>query len=143
VQIIIEYDGFEFHFNNRESVHAGNYDQYMSHSDVERQMVIESYGYKFLRLNRFNIGHDPVLTLSNRIEKLVNTADVQVRAVSLDAISSTVEKLQNKTAKDLQAFFDRSLAGGKGGYGRICLVCMRAAQTENRYHAPAPWGRFW
>jgi superfamily I DNA and/or RNA helicase len=152
VQIIIEYDGFEFHFNDRENVHAGNYDQYMSHSDVERQKVLESYGYKFLRLNRFNIGHDPVLTLSNRIEKLVNTADVQVRAVSLDAISSTVEKLQNKTAKecgkcatvkDLQAFFDRSLAGGKGGYGRICLVCKRAAQTENRYRATGPRGRFW
>jgi hypothetical protein len=145
VQIIIEYDGFEFHFEDRENIHAGNYDQYMSHSDVERQKVLEGYGYKFLRLNRFNIGHDPVTTLSNRIEKLVNTADVQVRAVSLDAISSTVEKLQNKTAKecgkcatvkDLQAFFDRSLAGGKGGYGRICLVCKRAAQSENRYQRP-------
>lgn len=134
VQVIIEYDGFEFHFTGRENVHAGNYDQYMTASDVERQKVLESYGYKFLRLNRFNIGENPVATLSQRLEKLVNTADVRVRAVALDSISSTVEALQNKkakecskcsTVKELQAFFDRNLAGGKGGYGRICMACKR------------------
>ena len=145
VQIIIEYDGFEFHFSDHEKVHAGNFDQYMSHSDVERQKVLESYGYKFLRLNRFNIGANPVATLSSRIEKLVNTADVQVRAVALDAISSTVKKLQDKSAKecskcstvkDLQAFFDKNLAGGKGGYGRICIVCKQASQSDFGYQRP-------
>ena len=113
----------------------------MTASDVERQKVLESYGYKFLRLNRFNIGENPVATLSQRLEKLVNSADVQIRAVALDAISSTVEALQNKTAKEcskcstvkeLQAFFDRGLAGGKGGHGRICMACKKT----NSFHPP-------
>ena len=34
-------------------------------------MVIESYGYKFLRINRFNLGEDPVSTLSERLKRLV------------------------------------------------------------------------
>jgi hypothetical protein len=143
VQVIIEYDGFEYHFSNPEKVHAGNFDQYMTSADLERQKVLESYGYKFLRLNRFNIGENPVATLSQRLEKLVNMADVHVRAVALDAISSTVEALQNKTAKecskcknvkDLQSFFDRGLAGGKGGHGRICLQCKRGSQVSMGYH---------
>jgi hypothetical protein len=124
VQIIIEYDGFEFHFIDHEKIHAGNFDQYMTESDVERQKTLESYGYKFLRY-----------TISQRLDKLINLADVPVRAVALDAIGSTVEALQNKTAKecprcrsvkDHHAFFDRSLAGGKGGYGRFCMACKLA-----------------
>jgi hypothetical protein len=123
----------------------------MSHSDVERQKVLESYSYKFLRLNRFNIGADPVVTLSHRIEKLVNTAEIQVRAVALDAISSTVKKLHDRSAKkcskrstvkDLQAFFDKSLAGGKGGYGRICMVCKHANHSNFRYQRPRCTGWF-
>ena len=102
VQIIIEYDGFEHHFKDHDKVHAGNFEQYMTESDVERQKTLESYGYKFLRLNRFNLGEAPVVTLSQRLDKLVNSADVQVRAIALDAISSTVEALQNKTAKEMQ-----------------------------------------
>ena len=146
VQIIIEYDGFEVHFSDHEKVHAGNFEQYMSHSDVERQKVLESYGYKFLRLNRFTVGQNPVQTLSTRIEKLVSTADVRVRATALDAISSTLMRLQDKSAKecgncatvkDLQAFFDKNLAGGKGGYGRICMVCKRVTHTKSGYSRPA------
>jgi hypothetical protein len=137
VQIIIEYDGFEYHFNDHDKVHAGNFDQYMTESDVERQKTLESYGYKFLRLNRFNLGEAPVETLSQRLEKLVNSADVQVRAIALDAINSTVEALQNKTAKECSkcrtvkehsAFFDKTLAGGQGGYGRICMSCKRGSR---------------
>ncbi|WP_158823948.1 hypothetical protein [Granulicella sp. S156] len=44
VQIIIEYDGFEYHFNDHDKVHAGNFDQYMTESDVARQKALESYG---------------------------------------------------------------------------------------------------
>jgi very-short-patch-repair endonuclease len=100
VQLIVEYDGFEYHFKDRDRVHAGNYEYYMSEADVERQKTLESYGYKFLRLNRFNVGDNPVATLSERLERLVNTADVEVRAVALDAINSTVEALHNGTAKE-------------------------------------------
>jgi very-short-patch-repair endonuclease len=57
----------------------------MMEADVERQKTLESYGYKFLRLNRFNIGDNPMVTLLQRSESLVNTPDVEVRAVVLDA----------------------------------------------------------
>jgi very-short-patch-repair endonuclease len=76
VQIVIEYDGFEHHFRNRESVHVGNYSRYMTAADIERQTILESYGYKFLRVNRFNIGADPVQSLSDRLERLVRLSSV-------------------------------------------------------------------
>lgn len=42
---------------------------------------------------------DKFETISQRLEKLVSIADVKVRAVVLDAISSTVKQLQDKKAK--------------------------------------------
>ena len=43
----------------------------MSDKDVYRQKVLEGYGYKFLRINKFNIGKDPIETLDNRLQNLV------------------------------------------------------------------------
>lgn len=65
-KIIIEYDGFH-HF-----VRANEWtDQvYYSDKDLEREKTLESYGYKFLRLNRFNLGKDPVATLDCRLRDL-------------------------------------------------------------------------
>ena len=40
-------------------------------SDINRQKILEGYGYKFLRINKFNIGKNPVETLNNRLEGLV------------------------------------------------------------------------
>lgn len=70
-RIIIEYDGFEEHFHNREWVTEYNFEQYMSSDDVYRQKVLEWYGYQFLRINKFNIGKDPIKTLSDRIVKML------------------------------------------------------------------------
>ncbi len=70
-KIIIEYDGFEFHFQDYASVNEFNYDQYYTEQHVYREKVLESYGYNFLRLNRFNVGKDPIETLSQRLENVV------------------------------------------------------------------------
>lgn len=73
-KIIIEYDGFDLgfgHFENHEDINEFNYDQYHTEQHVYREKVLESYGYKFLRINRFNIGKDPVGTLNHRLEALV------------------------------------------------------------------------
>jgi very-short-patch-repair endonuclease len=132
IQIIVEYDGFEFHFTEPEKVHAGNFDQYLTEADVERQKTLESYGYKFLRLNRFNIGENPVANLSTRMEKLIDGAQVLARAISIDAIGATVKALQDGSQKvcskceklrDKSQFFDKLLANGTGGYGRVCMPC--------------------
>jgi very-short-patch-repair endonuclease len=70
-KIVIEYDGFREHFENRDEVNEANYSFYMKDDDVYRQKVLEGYGYKFLRINRFNIGDDPIETLDKRISNLV------------------------------------------------------------------------
>lgn len=71
INIIIEYDGFKEHFTNWDDVNELNYHSYYKASDVEREKILESYGYKFVRINRFNLGADPVVTLSDRLDNLV------------------------------------------------------------------------
>jgi len=71
-KIIIEYDGFLEHFGKSlEMVNGSNYEEYYSPEDVYRQNVLEGYGYKFIRINKFNLGEDPVSTLDFRIQKIV------------------------------------------------------------------------
>lgn len=71
LKIVIEYDGFKEHFVEREEVNESNYKYYMKDDDIYRQKVLEGYGYKFLRINRFNIGDNPIETLDNRLQDLV------------------------------------------------------------------------
>ncbi len=70
-KIAIEYDGFEFHFQDHSRVNNLTYDQYYTEQHVYREKVLESYGYNFLRINRFNLGKDPVETLHNRLEDIL------------------------------------------------------------------------
>ncbi|MFA5061956.1 MAG: AAA domain-containing protein [Patescibacteria group bacterium] len=71
-KIIIEYDGFLEHFGrSMEVVNGGNYQEYYSPEDVYRQHVLEGYGYKFIRINKFNLGEDPITTLDSRIQNIV------------------------------------------------------------------------
>ena len=51
LQVIIEYDGFEYHFTNRGDVDALNWRSYLTPEDVESECILESYGYKMLRVN--------------------------------------------------------------------------------------------
>jgi very-short-patch-repair endonuclease len=74
ISIIIEYDGFKEHFTDLEKVDAYNHEDYYRPDDVERQKVLEGYGYRFLRINRFNLGRDPVKTLDARLSKLAQDA---------------------------------------------------------------------
>lgn len=53
--LILEYDGLEFHFKNPEEVDRLNFSQEYIDYDVSRQLELESYGYQFLRLNKFNL----------------------------------------------------------------------------------------
>lgn len=68
IDLIIEYDGFEYHFDDLDQVDAGNWKHYQKSSDIEREHVLESYGYKTIRLNKFNVGSDPVSVLNEKIE---------------------------------------------------------------------------
>lgn len=71
-KVIIEYDGFLEHFgDSADVVNASNYQEYYSPEDVYRQHVLEGYGYKFIRINRFNLGENPIETLDSRIQDIV------------------------------------------------------------------------
>ena len=70
VQIIIEYDGFEHHFKNKDRVNEMNYEHYYKDDDIYREKVLEGYGYTF-EINRFNLGTNPVETLDARFNKII------------------------------------------------------------------------
>lgn len=132
LQIVVEYDGFEHHFRRDRPVHVGNHERYLVEADVERQLTLESYGYRFLRINRFNLGNDPIATLSARLQRLVEVAGAEVRSAVVDHVMKQAAALASKDMKacsrcgqirELEDFFDPALKGGDGGRGRICMTC--------------------
>lgn len=132
-QIIIEYDGFKEHFTDLDAVDSTNYESYMKTEDVERQKILEGYGYRFLRINRFTIGKDPVKTLDERLRRLLAKFDVEREPPKLiEQHKKMQQSLNNGEAKvcsrcdkikPLESFYDASLKGGKGAHGRVCVDC--------------------
>lgn len=53
--LILEYDGLEYHTKNPEIVTSHNFSQEYLDYDRERQLELESYGYNFLRINKFTL----------------------------------------------------------------------------------------
>lgn len=142
INIVIEYDGFAEHFIERKKIHEGNWDQYYRPEDIERQLIIESYGYKFLRLNRFNLGLDPVQTLSARLSELIHTASNIDEVATIANIRQTAEGLANgdvkhcrkcDKAKPIADFFDQALKSGEGAYGQICMQCKSKPKKHRSY----------
>lgn len=143
INVILEYDGFQEHFTNHKKIHVGNYDACYRPEDIERQMVLESYGYKFLRINRFNLGRDPVATLSERFYALIDAATKEEDAAVVTKIRAGANGLSEGTAKHCrkceqvkpkESFFDPRLRGGQGAYGQICMDC----KTKGTSADPAP-----
>jgi len=121
--------------NRHDKVTSYNYEQFYREEDIERQLIIESYGYKFLRINRFNLGKHPVEALSDRLFQLIQQASQEKPHNSvIDKIREDAEDLSEKSSKacpkcekilELQRFFDPALKGGAGGAGRICMSCKK------------------
>jgi len=139
-KIIIEYDGFHEHFKDIDGINELNYWRYYSDEDVYREKVLESYGYKFLRINRFNVGDNPIKTLDSRLSSLVRQKKGSHEIIS--DIHETIEGISEgemkecpkcKEIKKLDNFRDSSLISG---VGRICNECKgikkntRIAQTS-------------
>ena len=140
LNVVIEYDGFAEHFTNLGQIHSGNWEHYYKPEDIERQMVIESYGYRFLRLNRFNLGKDPITVLSSRLYELAKTASMEdLDSVAVGQIKEDADSITNGTKKvcpkcgeirSLMDFYDKKLRNGIGGFGRSCMAC-KAATTKS------------
>ena len=127
-KIIIEYDGFKEHFNELMEVDINNYNDYYKDEDIYRQKVLESYGYKFIRINKFNVGDNPIKTLNDRLVELVNEKDTYEETFK-DKITSQVQDLNNGRKKecpkckrilDIEEFKDSNLVSG---IGKICKEC--------------------
>jgi len=67
---ILEYDGFEYHFKDTGFVNEANFDRFYVEEDVERRKTIESYGYEFIRLNKFVLRDDPIKFLNTELERI-------------------------------------------------------------------------
>ena len=72
--LILEYDGLEYHTKSPEIVTNHNFSQEYLDYDVERQLELESYGYKFLRINKFTLipkekGKTKIDVLNDLLEK--------------------------------------------------------------------------
>ncbi len=145
VHIVVEYDGLEYHFQPGREINVGNHERYLVEADVERQLTLESYGYRFLRINRFNLGNDPVQTLSMRLSRLLEVATGDPLPDMLSRVQGQAAGLASKELKpcsrcgeikEQAAFFDPALKGGHGGVGRVCAQCKEndaAASEVPRY----------
>lgn len=129
IKIIIEYDGFQEHFRDLELVTRYNHSEYLSEDDIYRQKILESYGYRFIRINKFNVGTDPIGALDLRITSLIGQNHTP--SVLIDDIQISFDGLQTgrfkecpkcKQIRDQRSFLDESLALG---VGRICMYCKR------------------
>jgi len=133
--IIIEYDGFEYHFKDCENIDIENYDKFYISQDVERQKIIESYGYHFIRLNRFIIRDNPIAFLDRRLSEIVKKNfknDPLIEKVISDAeeISRGNIKQCPKCGlfKDIKDFIDYKRASG---IGRHCKECKSKKNTHS------------
>ena len=71
----MEYDGFEFHFEKGVAaglINESTWRAYLTSEDLEREKVLESFGVKMIRLNRFNLGPDPVAAIDRLLRKRLN-----------------------------------------------------------------------
>jgi very-short-patch-repair endonuclease len=142
ISIVIEYDGFREHFTDLGKVDANNHEDYYRPEDVERQKVLEGYGYRFLRINRFNLGRDPVKTLDTRLSKLAHEALLDARPHTIiEEVKDTAEALMSggkkvcKTCgevRDIEDFDDPEL---KHRMGRKCMHCKRTEAAERAQRA--------
>lgn len=100
--------------------------------NTERQLIIEGYGYKFLRIKRFNLGKYPIVTLSESPFQLVQQHRRSDHKTPSSRKSEDAEGLSDKSSRvcpkcerivDLAHFFDPTLRNGPGGHRRICMSC--------------------
>lgn len=72
-KIIIEYDGLEYHFQNLQDINEFNFEEHFTPEHYEREKILESYGYEFIRLNRFNTADDPVKYLDQKFNEIIKS----------------------------------------------------------------------
>jgi len=132
---MIEYDDFAALLDGADTQKQSP--PYYSATDIEREKILESYGYKMLRINRFSLTPNPVSTLSALLNHLTQDAikNIEVNQQLAEASENTSEPANQtetkrcitcKHIKPLEKFRDPEL---KSGYGRKCADC-KASDTK-------------
>ena len=57
----------DYHFKKESLIDEFNFEDHYTEEHMERQRALEAYGYKFIRLNRFNCSDDPITFLSKAL----------------------------------------------------------------------------
>ncbi len=140
-QMVLEYDGFEFHFEKgvpSGMINSSTWRHYLTAEDVEREKVLESFGVQMIRLNRFNLGKDPVATIDSlmreRLEGMLHgrkphdlVTEVAEKASKIEeGLKSGEYKRCKKCDRDLPLDMFRD-SGAKSGFGRQCRECKATA----------------
>jgi hypothetical protein len=145
-QLVLEYDGFEFHFAKGVPpgmINSSTWRMYLTAEDLEREKVLESFGVQMIRLNKFNLGNDPVATIDSllreRLDGMINGRQPH------DFVKSAVQKT-NEIEEGLKAGnyrrckkCDRDLpidmfrdSVAKSGFGRLCRECKSTNKPRFR-----------
>lgn len=129
-KIIIEYDNFvgQILDHSNENFLLNNY--YKTQYDVYNEKILESYGYKFLKINKFNIDYDdPVGSLDDKINALIKNNNTTNSDNLLQYIQLTINSIQIGIIKEcskcgrflnIDDFKDYNL---KTGVGKLCKFC--------------------
>jgi hypothetical protein len=156
-KIAIEYDGFEFHFSKGVPsglINSETWRIYLTPEDLEREKVLESFGVPMIRLNRFNLGDDPVATidglLRERLRAVQNGSslhDVVAKAAETaneieEGLRSGDYKRCKKCDRDLpiENFHDDST---KTGVGRYCRDCKSKSPGLGKPHFRRRYRRYY
>ena len=125
--VIIEYDGLKDHFDNQELITDDNFDEFYTTEHYEREKALETYGYNFIRLNKFNTADDPVKFLDKKLKEVFSKKSKLnfSQYNTLDTFKKTKEGEmkhcekcnQSKTKED---FYDQSL---RSKFGVVCRSC--------------------
>jgi tetratricopeptide (TPR) repeat protein len=136
-QMVLEYDGFEYHFAKgvpSGMINSSTWRTYLTPDDLEREKVLESFGVQMIRLNRFNLGMDPISTidalLRERLDGMLNAGGLHVvvaeTAEKANEIGEGLKVGEYKRCKrcdrdlPIEKFHDKN---AKSGVGRYCQEC--------------------
>jgi hypothetical protein len=137
IQMVLEYDGFEFHFTKgvpSGMINSSTWRTYLTPGDLEREKVLESFGVQMIRLNRFNLGKDPVATidglLRERLDGMLNSGGPHELVTKAAEKTTEIEeglkagdyKRCKKCDRDLPVEMFRN-KNAKSGVGRYCEDC--------------------
>ena len=129
-KIIIEYDAFKENQEKIDNQDMNPNNPYLKEEDIYKQKILEGYWYKFIRINKFNIWKNPIRSINNKLENLINWKIEEAEDDSIvDEIKDNIEWLASWRLKKcpecwelrtIEEFKDPTL---KSWMWKICNVC--------------------